>query len=165
MKDTAGETHYQNTRTLHKQSPPLPPFSARAPPPGMLLGPLDGIPYAAKDNFCTLGVPTTASSDTLAEFTPPYDSTPVQRLRQSGSPMLGKTNMDEFGMGSGTLFSSHGPTLNPWSPGEQTCYFHQSGGERGHIPCSYSNIGVQAGISIPIRVAYGSTRLSKQQVW
>ncbi|CAM9205011.1 unnamed protein product [Laminaria digitata] len=86
---------------------------------GTLLGPLDGIPYAAKDNFCTLGVPTTASSETLAEFAPPYDATPVQRLRQSGSPLLGKTNMDEFGMGSGTLFSSHGPTLNPWSPGEQ----------------------------------------------
>lgn len=84
---------------------------------GKLLGPLDGIPYAAKDNFCTLGVPTTASSAALAEFTPPYDSTPTGRLRLAGSPLLGKTNMDEFGMGSGTLFSEHGQTLNPWSPG------------------------------------------------
>lgn len=84
---------------------------------GRLLGPLDGIPYAAKDNFCTLGVPTTASSPSLASFIPPYDSTATRRLREAGSPLLGKTNMDEFGMGSGNLFSCHGRTLNPWSPG------------------------------------------------
>lgn len=89
------------------------------PPPstGTLTGPLDGIPYAAKDNFCTLGVQTTASSAALAGFTPPYDSTPTGRLRQAGSILMGKTNMDEFGMGSGTLFSEYGRTLNPWSPG------------------------------------------------
>lgn len=86
---------------------------------GGLVGLLDGIPYAAKDNFCTLGVQTTASSAALAGFTPPYDSTPTGRLRQAGSPLIGKTNMDEFGMGSGTLFSEYGRTLNPWSPG--TC--------------------------------------------
>ncbi|CAM9694584.1 unnamed protein product [Pylaiella littoralis] len=84
---------------------------------GGLVGLLDGIPYAAKDNFCTLGVQTTASSAALAGFTPPYDSTPTGRLRQAGSPLIGKTNMDEFGMGSGTLFSEYGRTLNPWSPG------------------------------------------------
>ncbi|CBN78968.1 glutaminyl-tRNA synthase [Ectocarpus siliculosus] len=83
---------------------------------GTLTGPLDGIPYAAKDNFCTLGVQTTASSAALAGFTPPYDSTPTGRLRQVGSILMGKTNMDEFGMGSGTLFSEYGRTLNPWSP-------------------------------------------------
>ncbi|CAN0361886.1 unnamed protein product, partial [Ectocarpus fasciculatus] len=83
---------------------------------GTLTGPLDGIPYAAKDNFCTLGVQTTASSAALAGFTPPYDSTPTGRLRQAGSILMGKTNMDEFGMGSGTLFSEYGRTLNPWSP-------------------------------------------------
>lgn len=84
---------------------------------GRLLGPLDGIPYAAKDNFCTLGVPTTAASAILAGFVPPYDSTPTRRLKRAGAPLLGKTNMDEFGMGSGTLFSVHGHTLNPWSIG------------------------------------------------
>ncbi|CAM9418205.1 unnamed protein product [Hapterophycus canaliculatus] len=83
---------------------------------GSLVGPLDGIPYAAKDNFCTLGVQTTAASASLAGFTPPYDSTPTARLRQAGSPLLGKTNMDEFGMGSATLFSDFGRTFNPWSP-------------------------------------------------
>ncbi|CAN0227739.1 unnamed protein product [Scytosiphon promiscuus] len=86
---------------------------------GSLVGPLDGIPYAAKDNFCTLGVQTTASSAALAGFTPPYDSTPTHRLRQAGSPLVGKTNMDEFGMGSGTLFSEFGRTFNPWSPVER----------------------------------------------
>ena len=113
-------TTFLDSRLHSVQRPNPPPLSAHATraPPGTLLGPLDGIPYAAKDNFCTLGVPTTASSDALVGFTPPYDATPVERLRQSGAPLLGKTNMDEFGMGSGTLFSSHGPTLNPWSPGK-----------------------------------------------
>eukprot|EP00904_Undaria_pinnatifida_P006887 jgi/Undpi1/3328/HiC_scaffold_15.g06701.m1 len=106
---------------------------------GTLLGPLDGIPYAAKDNFCTLGVPTTASSDALAGSTPPYDATPVERLRQSGAPLLGKTNMDEFGMGSGTLFSSHGPTLNPWSPADRNETVFVPGGSSGGSAAAVSS--------------------------
>lgn len=107
-------------RALLPRPPPRVPLSS-AGVLGSLAGPLDGIPYAAKDNFCTLGVQTTASSAALAGFVPPYDSTPTARLRQAGSPLMGKTNMDEFGMGSGTLFSDHGRTLNPWSPGLYLC--------------------------------------------
>lgn len=111
----------QSSRLRLCGAPALPPTPAvplaSAAALGSLAGPLDGVPYAAKDNFCTLGVQTTASSAALAGFAPPYDSTPTGRLRQAGSPLVGKTNMDEFGMGSGTLFSNHGRTLNPWSPG------------------------------------------------
>src|SRR6185295_10868063 len=76
--------------------------------------PLDGIPIAVKDLFCTKGVLTTAASHILDGFTPPYESTVTERLWQAGAVMLGKTNLDEFGMGSATTTSYYGPTKNPW---------------------------------------------------
>lgn len=77
---------------------------------------LRGVPVAVKDNFCTEGTRTTASSRMLAEFVPPYDATPVARLKQAGAVVVGKTNIDEFGMGSATIFTHFGPSVNPWSP-------------------------------------------------
>ncbi|MER6593821.1 Asp-tRNA(Asn)/Glu-tRNA(Gln) amidotransferase subunit GatA [Micromonospora purpureochromogenes] len=81
---------------------------------GEELGPLAGVPVAVKDVLTTKGVPTTVGSKILEGWRPPYDSTIVQRLRDAGTVMLGKTNMDEFAMGSSTEYSAYGPTHNPW---------------------------------------------------
>ncbi len=80
-------------------------------------GPLAGVPIAIKDIFCTAGVPTTAASKILDGYLPPYDATAVRRVREAGLPILGKTNMDEFAMGSSNENSAYGPSLNPWDTG------------------------------------------------
>jgi aspartyl/glutamyl-tRNA(Asn/Gln) amidotransferase subunit A (EC 6.3.5.-) len=78
------------------------------------LGWLMGIPIALKDNLCTQGIPTTCASRILADYRPPYDATVVVRLRQAGAVLLGKTNLDEFAMGSSTEHSAFQITRNPW---------------------------------------------------
>jgi len=85
---------------------------APAPPPAG--APLGGVPLAVKDLFCTEGVPSQAGSKILEGYRPPYSASVVERLAAAGAPLLGKTNQDEFAMGSSNENSAFGPVLNPW---------------------------------------------------
>ena len=81
---------------------------------GERLGPLAGVPIAVKDILTMAGVPTTCGSRVLEGWLPPYDAAVVERLRAADMIILGKTNMDEFAMGSSTEHSAYGPSHNPW---------------------------------------------------
>ena len=82
---------------------------------GKLAGPLAGVPVAVKDNMCTEGMLTTCSSKILGNFVPTFTSEAVINLEKAGAVILGKTNMDEFAMGSTTETSAYGETKNPWN--------------------------------------------------
>src|SRR4051812_13053943 len=81
---------------------------------GAAVAPLGGVPLGVKDLFCTEGVPSQAGSKILEDYRPPYTATVVRNLADAGAPLLGKTNQDEFAMGSSNENSAYGPVLNPW---------------------------------------------------
>ena len=106
--------HLDRIRTL---DPKVRAFLSVRPdaPDGTPDGPLAGVPIALKDNLCTLDAPTTCASKILEKYRAPYEATVVTRLRAAGATIIGKTNLDEFAMGSSTENSAWGPSRNPWN--------------------------------------------------
>ncbi|KAG9092522.1 Trimeric GatFAB AmidoTransferase(AdT) complex subunit [Ceratobasidium sp. UAMH 11750] len=120
-------------------------------------GLLAGKAIAVKDNICTADMPTTCSSKILQDFQPPYDATCVRLLREAGASIAGKTNCDEFGMGSLNVYSSHGAVVNPLSgDGEPRSAGGSSGGSAAAIAAQmcFAALGTDTGGSIRLPAAY-----------
>jgi aspartyl-tRNA(Asn)/glutamyl-tRNA(Gln) amidotransferase subunit A len=106
--------------------------------------PLEGLPLAIKDLFCTKGVRTTAGSNILSNFVPPYESTVTQNLWDAGAVLLGKTNMDEFAMGSSNESSHFGPAFNPWRSRTSNANLVPGGSSGGSAAAVSANVCLAA---------------------
>ncbi len=114
------------------------------------LGVLDGIPFSVKDNFCTKGIKTTAGSRMLENYIPPYTATAIRRLTDKGCVLLGKTNMDEFGMGSLCMNSYFGPSKNPADKKRATG--GSSGGSASSVAASMAAFSIASDTGGSIRL-------------
>src|SRR3990170_9085763 len=119
--------------------------------------PLVGVPVALKDNICTRRMPTTASSSILDGYRPPYDAAVVERLESAGAVIVGKTNCDEFAMGSSTENSAYGVTRNPWNP--QRIPGGSSGGSAAAVAARLAPLPLGSDTGGSIRQPAALTRL------
>jgi len=106
--------------------------------------PLEGLPLGIKDLYCTKGVRTTAGSNILSNFVPPYESTVTQNLWDAGAVLLGKTNLDEFAMGSSTETSHFGPTVSPWRAKNSNAKLVPGGSSGGSATAVSANLCLAA---------------------
>ncbi|RCI04901.1 Trimeric GatFAB AmidoTransferase(AdT) complex subunit, partial [Rhizopus stolonifer] len=117
---------------------------------------IDGMTVAVKDNICTSFLPTTCASNMLKDFTSPYDATVVELLDNAGALIVGKTNLDEFGMGSANVHSAFGPVLNPMYKGEQRSAGGSSGGSAASVAMKMCTaaLGSDTGGSVRMPASY-----------
>ncbi|KDQ61941.1 hypothetical protein JAAARDRAFT_123377 [Jaapia argillacea MUCL 33604] len=162
----AGSTYQQAIESKNKSTNAFVYLSNSDTPPAQCSeGPLHGLPIAIKDNICTAELPTTCSSGVLQEFTSPFDATVVELLKQAGGFITGKTNCDEFGMGSLNTHSIYGPVVNPFQPSSSTAPWDDrerrsaggsSGGSAAAVAAGmcYAALGTDTGGSVRLPASY-----------